>query len=219
MIEKYFELGVRLKWTKPADVDPPVKDGAIVASTRPAGTITYDGLDVVVSPKLMMTHVSALGFTMRMPIQHQWLDYAKGKTARVKLGGQDVLTGFMSGCLIVKWQDPTGTHVGHLGTMDTNPAATRAVRAVFRASAPQTVTGFNPAAAWPLNDALEISGKFDPPRISAILALVTGSGEFYSILLLGMDSRVNINSNTEFCVGGIRKCTPLTRAELMTQLA
>src|ERR1044071_5934909 len=113
MIEKYFQLGVRFRWQKPSNVDGP-RDGKLVDSVRATTPLTYIGLGEVLSPTLLTTHVSTLGLQMHMPVQHQWLDYAPGRTARVPIGPYDVLTGFMSGCIIARWTDRGTTYVGHI---------------------------------------------------------------------------------------------------------
>src|ERR1700761_2051975 len=121
MIEKYFKLGVRFRWQKPNNVDGP-RDGAIVDSLRPTSPLVYIGLGAVVDPMLMHTHVSTIGLQMNTPIQHKWLDYTPGRTARVAMGPYDVLTGFMSGCIIARWTDRGVNYVGHVGTVEENPA-------------------------------------------------------------------------------------------------
>lgn len=64
--------------------------------------MTYIGLGQVVDPLLMNVNVAILGLRMNMAIQHKWLDYAPGRTARVPIGPYDVLTGFMSDCIIMR---------------------------------------------------------------------------------------------------------------------
>ena len=119
MIEKYFQLGVRYRWSKSPNVDGP-RDGALVPSIRPTTPLTYIGLGSIVSPALMTTHVSTIGLQMNAPIQHQWLDYTPGRTARVPIGPYDVLTGFTSGCIIARWTQGGVNYVGHVYTRDHN---------------------------------------------------------------------------------------------------
>jgi hypothetical protein len=49
---------------------------------------------------------------------------------------------------------------------------------------------------------------------SFIVALVTTSGDFYSVLLLVMGPA----SSNEWCVGGIKKVPPLNYQQLVAQL-
>jgi hypothetical protein len=182
MIEKYFQLGVRFRWQKPNNVDGP-RDGRVVDSIRPTAPMTYIGLGEIVSPTLMMTHVSTIGLSMNMQIQHQWLDYTPGRTARVAMGPYDVLTGFMSGCIIARWTDRGVTYAGHVGTVEADPAVNRLVKRTFAFYMPKTTTGFNPFAAW-ANEAATVAQRFQPPKVPEIMALVTTRGEFYSVLML-----------------------------------
>jgi hypothetical protein len=218
MIEKYFQLGVRYKWTKPGDVNTTPKDGAIVNSTRPTNQMIYDGLDVVVSPLLGATHVSSLGLSMRMPIQHVWLDYALGRTARIATGPYDVLTGFMSGCIIARWQDKGVTQVGHIGTITADATTNRLVKRTFSFAMPKGTTGFNPAAAWSEGELVTISRKYNPPRMAVVMALVTSGGDFYSIVMLPVDGRVLPKDATEWCAGGFKRVPPIGHDQLKLQL-
>lgn len=202
MIEKYFKLGIRFRWTKPQDVTVAM-DGKIVNSTRPASPLIYDGLDgEVVDPMLKMINVSTLGLTMRMPIQHAWLDYAHGQIARLPIGPYDVLTGFMSGCIIARWIDKGVTYVGHVGTVTGRPAENRLVKRTFAFAMPQTTTGFNPAAAWDLGEILAVINRFRKRPTADIIALVTTRGEFYSIAMLNF-------GGDQWGVGGIKKVNPI----------
>ncbi len=218
MIEKYFNLGVRFKWTKPGDVNSTPKDGAIVASTRATNQMIYDGLDVVVGPTLATTHVSALGLSMRMPIQHVWLDYALGRTARIPTGPYDVLTGFMSGCIIARWQTRGVTYVGHVGTITGDATVNRLVKRTFANSILPGTTGFNPAAAWSADELMTISKRFNPPRMAVVIALVTTNGEFYSIVMLPTEGKLMPKDATTWCAGGFKKIPPITTDLLKQQL-
>ncbi|MCE5307125.1 MAG: hypothetical protein LLG20_05750 [Acidobacteriales bacterium] len=182
MIEKYFQLGVRYQWQKPPNVDGP-RDGKIVESTRPSSPLTYIGLGSVVSPALMTTHVSMIGLQMRMPIQYQWLDYAPGRIARVPAGPYDILTGFMSGCIIARWVDRGVTYVGHVGTVEADPDTNRAVKRAFAFAMRPGTTGFNPFLAW-RDELPDLARRFNPPKDARVLALVTARGDFYSVPLL-----------------------------------
>ena len=205
MIEKYFQLGVRYQWQKPQNVDGP-RDGKIVDSIRPTAPLTYIGLGSIVSPALMTTHVSMLGLQMRMPVQHQWLDYTPGRIARVPIGGYDVLTGFMSGCIIARWTERGVNYVGHVGTVESDPSVNRTVKRAFAFAMPPGTTGFNPLQAW-TNEIAFLSQRFTPPKVPQICALVTTSGDFYSVVMF-------IDGPNEWYCGGIKKVPPISHDEL-----
>jgi len=209
VIEKYFMLGVRFRWQKPANVDG-TRDGAIVDGIRPTSLLTYIGLGSIVAPSLMYTHVSALGLQMNMPIQHKWLDYTPGRTARVPIGPYDVLTGFMSGCIISRWTDRGVNYVGHVGTVESNPEVNRVVKRTFAFAMPKGTTGFSPLHAW-VNEIGELSRRFKPAKIPEICALVTTQGEFYSIVMF----RDGLN---EWYCGGAKRVDPISHDTLKLQM-
>jgi len=138
------------------------------------------------------------------PIRHTWLDYITGRTAYVAQG-TDVLTGFMSGCLIARGTYSGGMKVFHLGTVE-NPAVTAQVKATFRAQLPNNATGFYPHAAWTIAERTAFKKATD------IIALVTSAGTFYSIVLCH-------GKNGEYEIGGIKKVPPIARPALLAQLA
>jgi hypothetical protein len=202
VIEKYFELGVRFRWNKPANVDGP-RDGKVVDSVRPAAPLVYIGLGDDVSPRLMGTHVSQLGLRMNLPIQHQWLDYAPGRTARVPIGPYDVLTGYMSGCIIARWSEKGVNYVGHVGTVESDAAVNRTVKRAFGFAMPKTTTGFNPANAWQIGDLSAIARKGQP----RLFALVTSSGAFFSVAMMQVGA-------SEWYCGGIKRVAPTSHDAL-----
>lgn len=207
MIEKYFRTGVRLKWTKPRDAIGPL-DGAIVDSKIAATAMIYDGLDgQLVDPHLRMTNVSTLGFTMRMPVHHAWLDYAPGRTATLPMGPYDVLTGYMSGCIIANWTSKGVRYAGHVGTIDSRPDVNRPLKRKFAFAMSKDTKGFNPLGAWPAHEVQAILSKIKPMPNPRIFGLVTTRGEFYSILMGAF-------SATEWCVGGIKKVPPILHDQL-----
>ena len=207
MIEKYFQLGVRYRWQKPPNVDGP-RDGQIVDSIRPTAQLTYIGLGSQVSPTLMTTHVSVIGLQMNVPIQQQWLDYTPGRIARVPIGPYDVLTGFMSGCIIARWTDRGVNYVGHVGTVESDVAVNRIVKTAFAAAMPPGTTGFNPLQAW-ADEVGILSRRFNPPKVPQICALVTTSGEFYSVVMF-------IDGANEWYCGGAKKVPPTSYDSLRT---
>ncbi|HEY4356909.1 MAG TPA: hypothetical protein VGN16_14255 [Acidobacteriaceae bacterium] len=209
MIEKYFKLGVRFHWQKPNNVDGP-HDGAIVGGIRPTSPLTYIGLGCVVDPMLMHTHVSAIGLQKNIPIQYKWLDYTPGRTARVPMGPYDVLTGFMSGCIIARWSDRGVNYAGHVGTVEENPVVNRLVKRNFAFAMPKSTTGFSPLHAW-LGEIADLSRRFTPPKIPNICALVTTRGEFYSVVMF------NDGPNEYYC-GGARLVQPISHDALKLQM-
>ncbi len=214
MIENYLKTGVRLKWSPPSAVQM-VLDGAIVDNRGVTSNMIYNGLDgELFDPAFGVTNVSTLGFQMRMPIQHVWLDYVHGRTSRAKSLGSDILTGFMSGCLIARWKDNGMTYVGHIGTIYGNKTAADLVKNNFAAVMSADTTGFNPFAAWSTSEMLERTNKFKITPTSNIMALVTDTGEFYAILMLLISHR----TPDDWCVGGIKKVTPLDKNALFAEL-
>lgn len=213
MIEKYFITGLRLKWAFPgADAGAP-KDGTVVVNpTRAAGPMVSDGMDGELYD-MMAPHVSTLGLGKGRAIPYSWLTYVLGRTSKKMLAGGDVLTGFMSGCLIATWTENGCRHVGHVGTVEENEQANQRVKQTFAASMPRDTMGFFPLAAW--NAGAEIipkAQKFKAGATPKVLALVTTSGEFYSILLF------MLGLNNDWCVGGIKKVPPLSYAVLKPKL-
>jgi hypothetical protein len=209
MIEKYFLLGVRFRWQKPPNVDG-TRDGAMVDGIRPTAPLTYIGLGGIVSPTLMSTHVSTIGLVMNMPIQHKWLDYTPGRTARVPIGPYDVLTGFMSGCIIARWTDRGVTYVGHVGTVEEAPDVNRSVKRNFAFAMPKGTTGFSPLHAW-VNELPDLSRRFNPPKVPQICGLVTTRGEFYSVVMF------NDGMNEWYC-GGAKLVQPISHDTLKLQM-
>lgn len=194
MIENYFRPGIRLKWQAPGDVRPPVGE--------------------LVDPYLRHINVSTLGLGQpkHTPIQYNWLDYNLGRTSRCHMQGRDVLTGFMSGCIIAKWRSPAGAHyVGHVGTIDGNKAVNRTVKKKFAFSMPRNTQGFNPADTWGVGEILQQTRQFKRHPAVKIMALVTTNGDFYSILML------NLQGN-EWCVGGSKKVQPMHHDRLKLTL-
>jgi hypothetical protein len=213
MIENYLQMGIRVKWTKPRDGMPSTTND-IVRSSQPASMMTYDGLDgELVNPQFMLTNVSTLGLKMGQSIAHDWLDYVPGGTAVRTLGGQDILTGWMSGCIIAKWHSPTdGTLVGHVGTVDNNIALNQKVKAKFRPKLSPQMTAFQPLADWPNRDIEPLMAKFKSPPENHVLGLVTSAGQFYSVLIFGI--KANLGVTTEWCIGGIKRANVLSYAQL-----
>jgi hypothetical protein len=186
MIEKYFVKGARFKWNAPGAVANQVRDGSIVVNPpSPPGTMTYVGLDGEIVD-WGMPNVTTLGFQMNMTISHSWLSYVLGRTAKISTNN-DVLTGFMSGCLITTWTDGTGRWVGHVGTVESagkDQPPNSDVKLTFSQAMPANTRGFNPAAAWGPEDLMPLVQASKTPISAKVVALVTGSGQFYAVAML-----------------------------------
>lgn len=217
MIEKYFQCGIRLKWNKPADAAFG-NDGAFVASAGVANPLSYDGLDgQLQNPRFGTVNVTQLGFKMGMNIPYSWLEYAPGRTAKLAMTGDDVLTGYMSGCLLVRWQEGSTTYVGHVGTIsgDDYKPLNKLVKDSFVKQMPPGITGFNPASAWDPAELTAMQMKMKPPPRFEVFGLFTASGDFYAVAL----GILNIDPKTgrrEWIVAGHKKVDALDHAGLVT---
>jgi len=217
MIEKYFQAGVRLKWTLPAPVYVTM-DGSIVDSKSATPPMIYDGSDTQL---VSLFNLSTMGLTMRSPIQYVWLDYTLGQTARCPIGPYDVLTGPMSGCLITQWSSRGVRFVAHVGTVDDRPAENTLVKNTFARAMGADVRGFNPATAWDFSEIRLMQRSFRVPPQPKVIALVTTSGNFYSIVMLQLqlDMREpSLQLGRDWCVGGIKQVQPMNRDTLIMEL-
>jgi len=223
MIEQRFIAGIRFLWTKPNDSMGPA-NGAIVASTGVANNLTYDGLDghkAAVSNALLTG--APIGMAMGTNVPHAWLDYAPGRTSRLQIGVNDILTGYMSGCLIIR-----GTHSGamsafHVGTIVGNAAVNKKVKDSFARDLPADATGFNPAGAWNPGEIANKQIALGGGTVATpnILALVTTTGAFYSVLMFNVldgGSWTNPAGIRYWCVGGIKQVPAINRVGLMASL-
>lgn len=215
MIEKYFKAGIRFTWTKPQDVPVAVPQvGEFVDSARAATPMIYMGLEPgkdgkLIDPYLRLYDVNTLGLRMRMPIQYAWLDYAHARTSRLPIGPYDVLTGFMSGCIIVHYSERGVRYAGHVGTIsDDVNGYNRILKRKFAFAMAKDTKGFNPAAAWDPSDQFRLSGLLVPQaQQTKIVALVTTTGDFYSILMMN-------SSGNDWVSGGIKKVPPMNHDQL-----
>jgi len=202
MIENLLVAGARIRWTKPNTVAQ-AQDGSIVASVNAGNPMTYLG-STQAQPRGGLFHRAPRVYQApaNTPVPHTWLDYIPGRTAYVGQG-HDVLTGFMSGCLIARGTYNGAMSVFHMGTVE-NPVATNLVKIGFRTDLPGNASGFYPAAAWTVGERAATGMATD------IVALVTSAGSFYSILLC--------HGVNEYIVGGIKKVPPLNRVAIMARL-
>lgn len=240
MISKYFVRGTTFNWTPPAQVIPPPiqQDGAIFASNIPAPpAMTYAGLDTAlpygegVGPfRAMWAKVnppSSRGLAVGANVPHAWLNYVHGRTAFIQAAGGDILTGFMSGCWIVTWNQGGARYVGHIGTVDSakkteapNTTVKQAFRARFTGAIPtgSNLKGFNPAAPWGLKEITEVCKEMDPKSYgqytikSKILALVTRNDHFYSMLMIERPGNV-------WVCGGQKRISASSQSAVLAALA
>lgn len=225
MIERYFKSGVRFLWNKPNDLNGPT-NGDLVASAGAPTNLTYDGLDghsAAIDPSLQGSVVSStLGLAMKATVAHDWLDYAPGRTAYKRIGASDVLTGYMSGCPIVRGTYSGGMSVFHVGTISGMDEVNKKVKRTFARHLPADATGFNPAGAWAEGEVTAKQNALGGPTFATgkIFAMVTPNGTFYSILLFNVDESQGQNQWTNpaglryWCVGGIKQVPPLSGANL-----
>lgn len=204
MIEQALVAGAKIRWRKPNTVAQ-INDGTIVQSVNSASTMTYLGSTQQQGGRgLFRRAPQGYQLPVNTLIRHTWLDYITGRTAYITQG-TDVLTGFMSGCLIARGTYNGSMKVFHLGTTE-NPVVTNQVKATFLAQLPNDATGFYPHASWRINERAAFKKATD------IIALVTSAGSFFSIVLCH-------GQNGEFVVGGIKKVPPIARPTLLTLLA
>jgi hypothetical protein len=222
MIERYFFEGAKYTWAAPGAVSNVPRDGSINPTGAVASAMTFQDLDSDLFDIRQANKFRSLGLAKNGVIQHDWLNYVHGQTATINTN-TDVLTGFMSGCLIVIYNDAMGRRqVGHIGTIDGSPKdqpPNSTVKSGFAAAMPgfTNVKGYTPALAWDPSDITRITSKFKNPPWGGrprIVSLVTGNGQFFSILLLQRNPQVN-----EYVCGGIKSCTAMGPNLLQRALA
>ncbi len=218
MIEKYFGKGYRIKWQAPKDFAATNPDGALIDNPPMVlNPMIYDGLD----GELLNTgvNVTTLGLSKGARVDYDWLAYTVGNTTKKALTG-DTLTGFMSGCLIATWYEGGTRYVGHVGTTDGRPTINNLVRSTFLNHAPPNVMGFNPAAAWGPGDIAPMQSKFKYGANVKIMALVTATGSFYSILMFKLSKAPGSGTdNYTWCAGGVKKIPSMNPAQIRTGLS
>ena len=213
MIERYFLAGVRLKWACPAADASGTKDGSIINDPRRnAAPMIYDGLDGELYEG--GPHASTVGLSMGKNIPYSWLTYCHGHTTQRLLSAGDILTGPMSGCLIAEWTDQGMRWAGHVGTVESSAAINSKVKQNFGMAMPTQARGFYPDRAWSATEIASKAGKFKTlPRMN-IMALVTSSSQFFSVLMFKLQG----GAPNEWCVGGIKRVPPKNAVELRRDL-
>ena len=224
MIEQYFRQGVRFLWNKPGDATGALS-GEIVSSKGVPTPLTYDGLDghrQAVDPVLLMVHASqVLGLAKGANVRHAWLDYAPGRTAQLPCGGADILSGYLSGCLIARGTYGGAMSAFHVGTIDGNAGANRTVKQAFAKALPADATGFFPNAAWTRGEIGNIQGRLGSSGGTPnIFALVTAAGAFHSVLMIPVQDPqwTDKTGRKYWCVGGVKPVQAMNRVRLMASL-
>jgi len=214
MLENYLRRGVRLKWMPPRSATSD-NDGAVVPTPlMPANPMLYDGMDDKIEADF---HANVLGLRVGQSLAYRWLSYVSGRTTTIPRNGGDVLTGPMSGCLVATWTDGGVTHVGHVGTIDNNVAASQRVKRAFAAEAGASgdLVAFNPAAVW---NPGEIATAMGTRAMNfQIYALVTAAGGRYSVLVFELPIGPGNNlagRGYQRVVGGIKPVPTTTGVRL-----
>ena len=159
-------------------------------------------------------------------LPYVWLDYAPGRIAHVPIGGNDTLTGYMSGCPIVRGTYGGAMSVFHVGTIVGNPGVNQIVKRRFAQNLPVDATGFNPAGAWTPGEVAAIQGSLGGATVATpnIFALVTTAGAFYAIVMFNVchggvgGQWTNPAGRRYWCVGGKKLVPALSRVKLMAWL-
>ena len=219
MIENYFTKGATFTWAPPAPITGN-NDGIIVAAGSAAPpALTFLGWDDVIP---YSAQAPTLGLQKNANVPYHWLDYVHFRTAYVEPGARDVLTGFMSGCWICKWNEPglaLQKRVGHIGTVETvakNQPPNTTVKTTFINNVGAHglgLSGYNPGGAWDLPELMPLQAKFKTELVNTkILSLVTAIDDFYAIAMIH-----RINKNIWVC-GGKKKIGPSDRANTILAL-
>jgi hypothetical protein len=213
VIENYFFRGMRFEWAGYGELM--LKDDGLVENNTvvPPQLMTYKGVDMDLCTGPSLQHRQrALGAGLRLGtvIDFTWLLYRPGRTVTTPLAGKDVLTGYMSGCPIATYNSG-GMKVAHVGTVANNPIVNAKVKQNFKAVLDPAAKGFNPNAAWP--DRTTFKNQLKMPATPPVVALVTSSGKFFSLLLGSYPMERN-----HWVVGGILPCPAWDKAQLETFL-
>lgn len=178
MLDNYLRRGVRLKWMPPKSVTSN-NDGTVIPTPHVAlNPLVYDGMDDQIMANF---HAGALGLRVGQTIPYQWLTYVSGRTTTMPIGGGDILTGPMSGCMLATWTDG-GQKFAHVGTIDNNVPASQLVKRTFaaHAGAAGDLCAFSPSSVWTPN---EVAGAMGArPMAFQIYGLLTG-GAHYAVLV------------------------------------
>ena len=213
MIERYFFEGAKFAWAAPGAVSNVPRDGSINPTAVVASALTFQDLDPTLFDTNQANKFRNLGLTRGNAVPHDWLNYVHGQTATINTNN-DVLTGFMSGCIIVVYNDAMGIRqVGHIGTIDgaakdqpPNSTVKNGFAAAMRTNPPTftNVKGYKLLDAWGGGEMSARTTKFKNPPFGGrvrIVSLVTANSQFFSVLLLQRNPQVD-----EYICGGIKPC-------------
>lgn len=225
----YFECGSRLKWTypgagRPGDEQPVFKDGTrqsiIFNPTDAPLSMEYDGLFKELS-SFYQRHIKSGSPAKGEQTDFSWLTYLPGKTTVQQLQQADVLTGPMSGCLVIVWKPDSmeGQSVCHVGTNYDDPTSSRTVKQEFAQVITPTTTGFNPINVWEPKELSAMMMKVNSGRNARtadlkLMGLVTAASKFYSICMFRLPSE----GTGVWCAGGIKEVPAMTSQELKQKL-
>lgn len=122
----------------------------------------------------------------------QWLYWFSGEISHVPMNGVDVLTGPMSGCILVMFRHNGVVHAGHLGTDIAHPDNNAAVKDTWNTFATDNeddvVGGFNPANDWPGGYPAQRRGE----GAARIFGLMTTAQEFWTIFTYQQHNNNNL---------------------------
>jgi len=226
----YFNCGSRLTWTYPGAgrsgeekrvFNDGTRQSIIYNPTQNPVSMEYDGLFDALAG-VSQPPVVADAPTKGEHTDFNWLTYVPGKTTVQQLQQANVLTGPMSGCLLIVWKPDAmnGQSLCHVGTNYDDPASTRTVKQDFDRVITSESTGFKPDAAWELKEIstpmIKLSTGPNAGQVSfKIFGLVTTAGKFYSIIMFQMLAQ----GQNIWCAGGIKEVPPMTFQDLKQKLA
>jgi hypothetical protein len=216
MIERYLFKGARFKWTAPPSISSDPRDGAIIVNpATPPGSMTYVGVD---EQLLDAGQRKAIGtvFPVNTVLTYSWLNYVLGRTAKICTSA-DVLTGFMSGCIIATWSDTGGRWVGHIGTVESkgkHESPNSDVKLEFQTNMPENVRGYSPSGAWSFEETLPLMNKMTGRPAARFLSLVTPTSDFYSAVMISRMDEPGI-----WVCGGLKLVAGMGYQGLFNELA
>jgi hypothetical protein len=128
----------------------------------------------------------------------------------------DVLTGPMSGCILVSYKDSSGTRlVGHVGTVDLQPVVNAAVKTLWNnfatANPGNIVGGFNPADPSVADPTYILSLHKKGDMSFSTWGLFTISGEFYTVI-----AACQSFNRDDWRIAAVHKVPSMTLAQLQS---
>jgi hypothetical protein len=161
---------------------------------------------------MTIQEVTMLKFKAPPSAALHWLPYIPFVITEAPQGSLPMLTGPMSGCLLVTYKRNGVTHFAHIGTEKGYDAENDNIRksfdVVLKDSSVQFVDAFNPFDVWPT---FPQKNKAVQPSVYALLQT---TGSMLSIVVEPVDVAKKI-----FNVTGRKSCAALSLAEFKTRLA